>query len=38
MKGASPFDGDYGRYEILNWAAKFYVDALLLSSSCTPKS
>jgi uncharacterized protein YbaR (Trm112 family) len=38
MKGASPFDGDYGRYEILNWATKFYVDALLLSSSCTPKS
>ena len=30
IKGASPFDGDYGRFEVLNWATKFYADALLL--------
>jgi hypothetical protein len=30
VKGSSPFDGEYGRYEILNWATKFYIDALLL--------
>jgi hypothetical protein len=30
IKGAYPFDGDYGRFEILNWATKFFVDALLL--------
>lgn len=30
IKGSSPFDGDYGRFEVLNWATKFYVDALLL--------
>jgi len=30
IKGAYPFDGAYGRFEILNWATKFYVDALLL--------
>jgi SAM-dependent methyltransferase len=30
IKGAYPFDGDYGRFEILNWATKFFIDALLL--------
>ena len=30
IKGSAPFDGDYGRFEVLNWATKFYVDALLL--------
>ncbi|MEG3640532.1 hypothetical protein [Magnetococcus sp. PR-3] len=30
IKGSYPFDGGYGRYELLNWAAKFYIDALLL--------
>ncbi len=30
IKGSYPFDGAYGRYEVLNWATKFYVDALLL--------
>ncbi len=30
IKGAAPFDGDYGRFEVLNWATKFYIDALLL--------
>jgi hypothetical protein len=30
VKGSFPVDGDYGRYEYLNWAAKFLVDALVL--------
>ncbi len=34
IKGSSPFDGAYGRYELLNWAAKFFIDALLL---CQPE-
>jgi hypothetical protein len=27
VKGSFPVDGDYGRFEYLNWAAKFTVDA-----------
>jgi prenyltransferase/squalene oxidase-like repeat protein len=27
VKGSFPVDGDYGRYEYLNWACKFLVDA-----------
>jgi hypothetical protein len=30
VKGSFPVDGDYGRYEYLNWAAKFFVDSNLL--------
>lgn len=30
VKGSFPFDGGYGTYEFLNWAAKFTVDANLL--------
>jgi hypothetical protein len=30
IKGAYPFDGAYGRFELLSWATKFYVDALLM--------
>lgn len=29
VKGSFPVDGAYGRYEYLNWAAKFLVDACL---------
>jgi uncharacterized protein YyaL (SSP411 family) len=29
IKGSAPLNGGYGRYEVLNWATKFYVDALL---------
>ena len=28
IKGSFPLDGDYGRYEVLNWATKFFIDAL----------
>jgi hypothetical protein len=27
VKGSYPFWGDYGRYELLNWAAKFTIDS-----------
>ena len=30
VRGAFPVDGDYGRFEYLNWAAKFCVDAQLM--------
>lgn len=31
IKGSYPFDGDYGRFELLNWPTKFYIDALILN-------
>jgi len=30
IKGSHPIWGEYGSYEYLNWAAKFFADALLL--------
>ena len=30
IKGSYPVFGDYGKYEYVNWAAKFFVDALML--------
>lgn len=30
VKGAFPVDGDYGRFQLLNWAAKFLADSLML--------
>jgi hypothetical protein len=30
VKGSYPVSGAYGRYEYLNWAAKFAVDAFLM--------
>lgn len=30
VRGAFPVDGDYGRYEYLNWATKFCVNAQLM--------
>ncbi len=29
IKGAWPVGGDYGAYEVLNWATKFFADALM---------
>ena len=29
IKGAAPMSGDYGRHEILNWATKYFADALM---------
>jgi prenyltransferase beta subunit len=30
ITGSYPINGDYGKYEILNWAVKFFMDAVLL--------
>ena len=38
VKGSYPVDGDYGRYQLLNWAAKFFVDALLLADADTQEN
>jgi len=32
VKGSYPIDGDYGRFQYLNWAAKFLADSLMLES------
>jgi hypothetical protein len=42
VKGSFPVDGGYGRWEYLNWAAKFCIDANLLeadieAAAATPK-
>jgi hypothetical protein len=29
IKGSSPMDGEYGRNEVLNWATKYFADALM---------
>jgi len=29
IKGSSPLTGWYGRFEVLNWATKFFADALM---------
>jgi hypothetical protein len=29
VKGSFPVDGDYGRFQYLNWAAKFLADSLM---------
>lgn len=29
IKGSNPLDGGYGPFEILNWATKFFADALM---------
>jgi uncharacterized protein YyaL (SSP411 family) len=31
IQGSYPFDGDYGQWCILNWATKFYADAVMES-------
>ena len=33
ISGSAPLDGDYGRFELLNWAVKFFMDALMLELS-----
>jgi uncharacterized protein YyaL (SSP411 family) len=29
IKGSAPMSGDYGSYQILNWATKFFLDAMI---------
>jgi hypothetical protein len=33
IKGSFPVSGDYGQYQYLNWAAKFFIDANMLEGS-----
>ena len=33
VKGSFPIDGDYGRFQYLNWAAKFLVDSLIMEKN-----
>lgn len=35
IAGSFPIDGDYGRFEYLNWAAKFLIDSQLLEIVAT---
>jgi hypothetical protein len=35
VKGAFPVWGGYGRYQYLNWAAKFFIDSNLLEAETT---
>jgi hypothetical protein len=35
VKGSFPVDGDYGTFEYLNWAAKFFIDSNELERALT---
>jgi hypothetical protein len=37
IKGSYPIYGRYGKYQYLNWAAKFFIDALLLEEEIMGK-
>ena len=37
IKGSFPVNGDYGQWEYLNWAAKFFIDAQLLEADIREK-
>jgi hypothetical protein len=30
IRGSFPVNGDYGRWRVLNWATKFFVDAMMM--------
>jgi hypothetical protein len=38
IKGSQPIWGEYGAYEYLNWAAKFFADALILEIRATQQA
>ena len=38
VKGSFPIQGDYGKFEYLNWAAKFLADSLMLESELRQSS
>jgi hypothetical protein len=37
ISGSDPLHGAYGRFEILNWAVKFFIDTLMLEISIQEK-
>jgi len=38
ISGAYPLHGRYGRFEVLNWAVKFFADSLMIESDITASS
>jgi uncharacterized protein YyaL (SSP411 family) len=36
--GSEPLNGSYGRFEVLNWAVKFFIDALMLEEPIPGKA
>jgi len=38
IKGAWPVGGNYGAYEVLSWATKFFADALMRDEAASPVS
>lgn len=38
ISGSDPVHGEYGRFEILNWAVKFFADALMLEMTIHGKN
>lgn len=38
IQGSDPIYGEYGPFEFLNWAAKFYADALLHETRLAPEA
>ena len=38
VKGSFPIEGDYGRFEYLNWAAKFFIDSNQAEADLRPET
>jgi hypothetical protein len=38
ISGSYPLHGEYGQFEVLNWAVKFYADSLMLEASIKGRS
>ena len=38
VKGSFPVDGEYGKFEYLSWACKFFIDANILEQEVTASS
>jgi hypothetical protein len=38
VRGSFPIDGAYGRFEYLNWACKFLIDAIVLENDVTKRA
>lgn len=36
ISGSHPLHGSYGRFEVVNWAVKFFADSLMLESAVQP--
>ena len=38
ISGAFPLHGRYGRFEVLNWAVKFFADSLMMEADIATRS